>query len=123
MIEGVEILSQSEVALITGMNWTVFGIFLGLSIIIGVVVAFWSVDPVDVGDWIMWVVVVSMFVILGTALGSLIGYTKGNSTKYETQYKVTISDEVQMNEFFERYEIIEQDGKIYTIREKTNESD
>jgi hypothetical protein len=123
MIEGVEILSQSEVALITGMNWTVFGIFLGLSIIIGVVTAFWSVKPVDAGEWILWAFIVSSFIILGAAFGSLIGYVKGDPTKYEMQYKVIISDEVQMNEFFERYEIIEQEGKIYTIREKTNESD
>ena len=40
------------------------------------------------------------------------------TTKYETQYKVTISDEVKMDEFCEKYEIIEQDGKIYTVRER-----
>ena len=33
------------------------------------------------------------------------------------QYKVTISDEVSMNEFFDKYEIIDQEGKTYTVRE------
>ena len=38
--------------------------------------------------------------------------------EYETHYKVTISDEVEMNDFYETYEIVEQDGKIYTVRER-----
>lgn len=61
---------------------------------------------------------ISIFVIIGFAFGVLLGYATGDPVKYETQYKVTISDEVQMNEFLEQYEIIDQDGKIYVIREK-----
>jgi hypothetical protein len=34
------------------------------------------------------------------------------------QYKVTISDSVSMVEFNEKYDVIEVEGKIYTIREK-----
>ena len=34
------------------------------------------------------------------------------------KYKVTISEEVSMTEFYEKYEIIDVDGAIYTIREK-----
>lgn len=37
--------------------------------------------------------------------------------EYETRYKITISDEVSMNDFLERYEILDQEGKIYTVRE------
>lgn len=33
------------------------------------------------------------------------------------EYKVTISNEVSMNKFFDKYEIIDQEGKIYTVRE------
>lgn len=33
-------------------------------------------------------------------------------------YKVTIDDSVSFNEFQERYRIIGQDGKIYTVEEK-----
>lgn len=33
------------------------------------------------------------------------------------KYKVTISDEVSLNEFFDKYEIIDQEGKVYTVRE------
>lgn len=36
------------------------------------------------------------------------------------KYKVTISEDVSMTEFYEQYEIIDVDGKIYTIREKND---
>ena len=118
MIEGIEILSQSEVALATNMNWTVFGIIFGLSIIGGVVFTYWCLEPIGIDEWIECILLVFMYVIFGACLGTLIGYVTGEPIKYETQYKVLISDEVQMNEFLEKYEIVEQDGKIYTIREK-----
>ncbi|MBO5967681.1 MAG: hypothetical protein J6S14_04180 [Clostridia bacterium] len=36
-----------------------------------------------------------------------------------TQYKVTISDDVNLIEFLEKYEILDTEGEIYTIREVT----
>lgn len=36
----------------------------------------------------------------------------------ETRYQVLIDESVSMSEFFEKYEIIEQEGKIYTVKEK-----
>jgi predicted tellurium resistance membrane protein TerC len=47
-----------------------------------------------------------------------------NSYKYRTQYieyQVTISDTVKMTEFNNRYKVISQEGKIYTIVEKDKE--
>ena len=41
--------------------------------------------------------------------------------KYETYYQVTIDDSVSMNEFTSKYEVVKQEGSIYTIIEKTNE--
>lgn len=44
----------------------------------------------------------------------------GNLTKTtgEYEYKVTISDEVSFVEFNEKYEIVDQDGLIYTVVER-----
>lgn len=39
----------------------------------------------------------------------------------DVKYDVTISDEVNFKEFQEKYEIIEQKGKIFTIKEKSKE--
>lgn len=41
----------------------------------------------------------------------------------EYTYKVTISDEVNFVEFNNKYEIIDKDGLIYTIKEKENNNE
>lgn len=38
--------------------------------------------------------------------------------KYETHYQVTVDDSVTMSEFQSKYEIIEVEGKIYTVRDR-----
>lgn len=53
-------------------------------------------------------------------------FSLGNLLKYigrieYKEYKVTIDNEVSFKEFNERYEIINQEGEIYTIIEKNNE--
>ena len=37
---------------------------------------------------------------------------------YETRYQVTVDDSVTMSEFQSKYEIIEVEGKIYTVRDR-----
>ena len=49
-----------------------------------------------------------------SGLGSV---TNKNSINH-IEYKVTIDDSVSMNEFLDKYEIIDQEGKIYTVKEK-----
>lgn len=121
MIEGIEILSQVEVGTNTSMDWVVFGLFTASFFVIGLAVAVMGSCPTGI-EWFGCILIGLLVGALGSLFGGLVGRTVGEPTEFETHYKVTISDEVPMNEFLERYEIIEQDGKIYTIREKTNES-
>jgi hypothetical protein len=70
-------------------------------------------------EWGFWSFVYPF--IIAVIVSGLIGLIPANATlpdEYETQYKVTISDEVFMNDFLDRYEIIDQEGKIYTVRER-----
>ena len=117
MIEGVEILSQAEVGTNTSMDWAVFGLFTTLFFVIGLTVAVMQICPTGV-EWLGCVLIGLMVGALGSLFGGLVGRAVGEPTEFETQYKVIISDEVQMNEFLEKYEIVDQEGKIYTIREK-----
>lgn len=39
----------------------------------------------------------------------------------EDRYQVIIDDSVSFNEFYEHYEVLEINGKIYTVRVLTNE--
>ena len=49
---------------------------------------------------------------------SCLAFSAINSNPEETIYKVLVDDSVPMNEFYSRYEIIDQEGLIYTIKEK-----
>ena len=113
---GVEILATEEVAVAwASWNWLAFfgGIVIvaGLFAIIGALVG--SVNGVQDG----WICFIAGSLIGGLILGVSMGTSLVEPTEYETHYKVTISDEVPMNEFLERYEIIDQEGKIFTVRE------
>lgn len=43
------------------------------------------------------------------------------ATPYNT-YQVTVDDDVSMNEFNDRYEVLSIDGKIYTVIDKEEEN-
>lgn len=115
-MSGMEILDTQIITTVTGgFNVPVFLIIVFLSCIIGLIFGTYYGDD-EFGP------------ISGTLLGCFVGLLVGaflgavGSTpiveKTEVQYKVTLSDEVSLNDFLERYEILEQEGKIYTIVEK-----
>ena len=114
---GVEILTSNEVAIKYAFNWTAFWItgslILGLFTIMGV--SLW----INAGtDWCIIPILFTIGLFSGIVFGFIIGDDTSEAIEYTTEYKVAISDEVSMNEFYEHYEVIEQDGKIFTVREK-----
>ena len=118
---GVEILASSEVAATIAFNWAAFWIVVGVVFVVflfvGVVLyeSYGNSSDITIGA--------IAGVVLGCFLGVVFGSGLSTTTSYETQYKVIISDEVSMNEFLERYEIIDQEGKIYTVRERNEVSE
>ena len=60
-------------------------------------------------EFAILVVCVVLFIVCGCLIPE---------DKYETRYQVTVDDSVSMNEFQNKYEIIEVEGKIYTVRER-----
>lgn len=115
-MSGVEILSATEVVTDSVCNYWLAGfIYLGVIIICGLAGYFGS-DYLDKLE----------NTIIGCLVGALLGllvylFFAALTLKpvaYEMEYKVTISDEVSMNEFLDKYEILEQEGKIYTVRER-----
>lgn len=62
-------------------------------------------------------------ITFGFATGfAIVAIILGVSAEPEhTQYKVTITEDVKLVEFLERYEILDTEGEIYTIREVTEE--
>jgi hypothetical protein len=116
-MSGVEILATEEVAIAwASWNWKGFLSAVGLCFFVAIVAGILaSVSD----DWELSVIIFLVVFVAGSALfGTLIGCTTGEPIEYETQYKVVIDDSVSMNEFLEKYKIIDQDGKIYVIQEK-----
>ena len=64
-------------------------------------------------------IITDMFGVLGVICITLCvfgSFTNTNSIDY-IEYKVIIEDSVPMNEFLNKYEILDQEGKIYTVKE------
>lgn len=118
MIEGVEILAAEEVASAwEGWNWTSFWIVVGIAFIAAVITGLVSgLNDQSVGFGLVMFAV--MLVFISAIFGVLVATTTGEPTEYETHYKVTIDESVLMTEFMEKYEILDQEGRIYTVKEK-----
>ena len=119
-MDGITVLSQSEIT--TKPCWIWIFLFVSLFVIIlGVVLAticasFNKKIGIKLG---------TVFTIFGIVL-FFIDWICGAIIKVPTRkytYKVTISDEVNFVEFNNKYEIIDQDGLIYTIKEKENNNE
>ena len=117
---GVEILAAQEVAVEFSFNWTIFWI-----IVAGITFAVLIYSCIDVckGNchWGLIPELTVVGLIGGMIIGSMFGKAAGRPIKYETLYKVTISDAVSMNDFLEKYEIVKTEGQIYTVRETKGE--
>lgn len=115
---GVEILATEEVAVAFGFSCLLFSCVFCCIVLAGALVGCLIACSEGRAGFITSVLaaIVCAYIIAIPA-----AQEGGEPTAYETQYKVTISDEVSINEFLERYEIIDQEGKIYTVRERDGE--
>jgi len=112
-MSGVEILSSIEVGVNYTSNWWLIGfIFLGCIVVGGIIRAWICHDSTEAIPGCL------AGTLIGLLLWLFIGAATYQPTAYETHYKVTIDDSVSINEFLDKYEIIDQEGKIYTVRER-----
>ena len=105
-MNGVEILASTEVTQLDPSPL----VFFGATVII--FIAFCLVAFVADSE---------ILVIVGAVLAIFVGIITSlafASKTYETQYQVTISEDVNFVEFNNKYEILNQEGKIYTVKEK-----
>ena len=117
-MNGVEILATEQVAIAFEFDWFLFG-FMGvlLSFMVGGLIWLLAYEGNLSNLRTTICVLIGIVIALGLAVGISFDSEAGAPTEFETHYKVTISDEVPMNEFLERYEIIDQDGRIFIVRE------
>ena len=111
MIEGITILNTEVISSAVGS-----GTFILMGII-SIVLGFFAGLVVWDGE-IIPAIITS---VLCTALWLGIGVYINKDATDTVRYEVTISEEVNLTEFTERYKIIEQRGDIYVIQEKEGE--
>lgn len=108
-MEGVTILSTATVML--GISWG-WAILLALLVLV-IIYAF---DPL--GEGFGWRIGFASFMFVLAFIGLAV---LAVDTTEVTEYKVTIDDSVKYVEFTEKYEVIDQEGEIYTVRERIKE--
>ena len=62
-----------------------------------------------------------LFIFVGfLGIASVCIFSTGNSEKVYSheEYKVIIDDSVSLNDFYKKYEVIGQEGEIYTVIER-----
>jgi len=115
---GVEILAMNEVVVAYEFNlYIYFGVITVIALLF-VLISVINCRYVGIEDIVVGAIV-------GIVFGAIFGIFPANNitpSEYEIQYKVIISDEVSMNDFLERYEIISQEGKIYKVRERDGDT-
>ena len=117
-MDGVTILNEFEVVTKTVFSWESFWwgalIGAGIGLIIAVIFGLREVD------WLAFFLGLGVFCTLfGLLVGLAVGFVlKPKPVEYETHYEVSINEAVSMQEFMDKYEIIETRGSIYTVREK-----
>ena len=109
-MNGVTILNSYE-------SLTNFGSILLMSILCAwflaaAIVALFALLKYGCDSWKEFAILI-ICMVLAIVCGCLIP-----EDKYETHYQVTVDNSVSMNEFQNKYEIIEVEGKIYTVRER-----
>ena len=116
-MNGVEILS-SETIYQTEVYWWLLIVIPIIGLLVGLTLSIvtWVKDGFD--DQL-----ISLTIALTIGCFAL-GFALTVATEHETdtidhiEYKVTIDDSVSMNELLDKYEILDQEGKIYTVKER-----
>jgi hypothetical protein len=114
-MNGVEILSSTVVVTETTSNLWLAGTVWILVIVACGVIGYISSEH-DKCEATLTGCLVGAF--LGILLWLAINAITSTPVAQEVQYEITIDDSVSMTELTNKYEIIEQRGKIYVVREK-----
>ena len=117
LMQGIEIIASQEITTEYAFNilafWITFGLIFGLSLIMSTA----AVITAD-AEWQIIPAVGIVGLSFGLLFGAITGDKLAKPIEYATEYKVTIEDSVPLAEFYERYEIVGQEGKMYIVREK-----
>ena len=109
---GVEILSSETI-----YNTFVLSTFAIAGAVLGIIcLIIFFIISFECGDRFILSAIFGVLGLIGITIGIFGCVTNTNSIDY-IEYKVIIEDSVPMNEFLNKYEILDQEGRIYTVKE------
>lgn len=116
-MNGVEILSSETIYKIGYYSWPVW-VMVAIVFAIAIITFVYSRHKNDRIDSLLYslMALAISLMILGLPMEMLSQHKTDEIL--DVRLKVTIDDSVSMNEFLDKYEILDQEGKIYTVREK-----
>ena len=116
-MNGVEILNQTTIYE-KAAYWWIFWVILvaGFLISLGVAIYNWARYGFD-GAFIVIIMAITLLCFWVGCLGVALS-EHDTDTVDHIEYQVTVSDDVNFNEFSSKYEILDQEGKIYTVKER-----
>ena len=110
-MNGVEILSSETIYNTILPEWCfIVGIILMFIFFISTFICL--AEDFNTGIWICCILTIGFMIFSG------VGGMENKNSIHHIEYKATIDDSVSLNEFLDKYEILDQEGKIYTVKER-----
>ena len=110
-MSGVEILSSETIYNTILPEWCIaLGLILGIAFMAATIFTF--IDDYNILGCICLVMMIASIIV------ACLADSKRKTDISYIEYKVTIDDSVSMTEFMDKYEILDQDGKIYIVKER-----
>ena len=114
---GVEVLNQNTIYETDVYSWIIIVcVVIGFVLSLILTIIDWCNYGFDGRDIGLSLVLIACCTLFGLFLTILTEHDT-NVIDY-IEYKVTVSEEVNFIEFTDKYEILDQEGKIYTVRER-----
>ena len=115
-MDGITILATNSVYM-EPSRWAQIGLFIGILVaVVFVLTVLSNRSCMDNTEVIVFSGLAIVFLMLGAFCGKMM--EKQTSVLSHYEYKVLIDDSVPLNEFNEKYEILDQEGQIYTVIER-----
>ena len=115
MPSGIEVLSEEFVSTsFSSLEIAVLGVLLFFGMAMSLILLFDAISNASIS----WCITSAILIIAFLFLRGALAHKAANPTGY-TEYQVLIDDDVKWKDLYENYEIIDQKGKVYTIKEKT----
>lgn len=116
-MDNIVILDSYEVVTDYVFNWTAFWIVTAVCFVICLITYLCTISEVEVLPWTA--AMIGIWIVASIIFGAMFGVVVAPiPNEYDTEYKIYINGDIDMNEFIEKYDIIDQDGLIVTVREK-----